>query len=150
MKKTKIIAVICLSLFSMFAVAMLAGCENNDENKKYDVTIKIKNNYGSEWIFTPDINELTYEFEYTGEEMYFGVDSYNLPDHPDWGDKWFGLTGEGPNVFSSVRQYCPPGGVYASFDGPVKEIGLYHMCFMADSTSNLWNFRSVHFYVNVI
>ena len=27
----------------------------------------------------------TYEFEYTGEEMYFWVDSYNLPDHPRWG-----------------------------------------------------------------
>lgn len=139
-----------LSCVLVFCIGLcFAGCGNKEE-KKYDVTIKVKNNFGNEWIFTPDINELTYEFEYTGEEMYFGVDSYNLPDHPDWGDKWFGLTGEGPNVFSSVRQYCPPGGVYASFDGPVKEIGLYHMCFMADSTSNLWNFRSVHFYINVI
>ncbi len=150
MNKVKKYLLCGLSCVFVFCIGLcFAGCANKKE-KKYDVTIKVKNNFGSEWIFTPDIDELTYEFEYTGEEMYFGVDSYNLPDHPDWGDKWFGLTGEGPNVFSSVRQYCPSGGVYASFDGPVKEIGLYHMCFMADSTSNLWNFRSVHFYVTVL
>lgn len=150
MSKIKRFFICCLGCALIICVGLCSfGCANKKE-KKYDVTIKVKNNFGNEWIFTPDIQELTYEFEYTGEEMYFGVDSYSLPDHPDWGDKWFGLTSSGPNAFSSVRQYCPPGGVYASFDGPVKEIGLYHMCFMADSTSNLWNFRSVHFYVTVL
>jgi hypothetical protein len=130
-------------------ILCLAGC-TQVKDKKYDVTIKVKNNYGSEWIFTPDIKELSYEFAYTGEDMTFYIDSYKLADHPDWGDKWCGLTGEGANVFKQTMQYCPPNGLNKSYSGPVKEIGEYHICFEALKTSNLWNYRSVDFYITVV
>ena len=80
----KIIKQICCvaaTAILMFCMCFsFVGCD--DKEKKYDVSIKIVNNYGSTWIFTPDIDELRYEFEYTGEEMRFWVDSYNLPKHP--------------------------------------------------------------------
>lgn len=141
-------SVLCgLSCILIFCIGLcFAGCKD----KKYDVTIKVKNNYGSEWIFTPDIQELYYEFEYTGEDMTFYIDSYNLADHPDWGEKWFSLTGEGANVFRQRMQYCPPDGLNKSYNGPVKEIGEYHIAFEASSTSNLWNYRSAHLYINII
>lgn len=149
MTKIKKILLCGISCILIFCLGLcLAGCKNKD--KKYDVTIKVKNNYGEEWIFTPDIQELYYEFEYTGKDMTFYIDSYNLPDHPEWGDEWFGLTGEGPNVFKKTMSYCPLGGINKSYKGSVKEIGEYHICYEALESSNLWNYRSVHFYIKVI
>ena len=150
MSKIKRFFICCLGCALIICVGLCSfGCANKKE-KKYDVTIKVKNNFGSEWIFTPDIQELTYEFEYTGEEMRFWVDSYNLPDHPDWGDKWFGLTGSGPNAFKKTMAYCSPNGLNKGFDGPVKEIGEYFICFEAMGTSNLWNYRAVYLNITVL
>ena len=133
-----------LSCVLVFCIGLyFAGCGNKEE-KKYDVTIKVKNNFGNEWIFTPDINELTYEFEYTGEEMRFGVDSYNLPDHPDWGDKWFGLTGEGPNVFKVGSYLYGDGEKWTTTVNRVLERGNYCICIEAMGTSDLWNYRAVY------
>lgn len=37
------------------AFAFCAGCAGEE---KYDVAIKVVNNYGDKWIFTPDVDEL--------------------------------------------------------------------------------------------
>lgn len=136
------IATVLVNLF--FCV----GCaEAAEEDKKYDVAIKVANNYGQEWIFTPDIDELHYEFEYTGEEMTFGVESYNLPDHPEWGDQWIRASGEGANVFDLRLAYADlEGNTGVDF---VLEKGLYCLSVQASSTSDLWNFRSVDLYITV-
>jgi hypothetical protein len=125
-----------------------AGCARM-KDIKYDLTIKVKNNYDSEWIFTPDIQELYYEFEYTGEDMTFYIDSYKLADHPDWGDKWCGLTGEGANVFDFGIIYGD-GDKWLYEVEKINERGSYSISVIANATSNLWNFRSVRLYVNVI
>lgn len=144
-KKVIVLIVSCILALSF----CLIGCGKDEKDKKYDVTIKIKNNFNSEWIFTPDVSELTYEFKYTGNEMYFHVDSYNLPKHPRWGDKWFEPDTSGANVFHKSMLYCPPGGKNEESRGPIKERGEYIIRFEADSTSNIWNMRVVRLYITI-
>ena len=148
----KIIKQICCvaaTAILMFCMCFsFVGCD--DKEKKYDVSIKIANNYGSTWIFTPDIDELRYEFKYTGEEMRFWIDSWNLPDHPRWKYEWFAPNTSGANVFHKSMLYCPPGGKNEESKGAVKERGEYIITIEADSTSNIWNVRFVDLYINVI
>ena len=144
-KKVIVLIVSCILALSF----CLIGCGKDEKDKKYDVTIKIKNNFNSEWIFTPDISELTYEFKYTGNEMYFHVDSYNLPQHPRWGDKWFEPSGEGADVFDSSY-----GKVNQRYDEEdpicICEKGEYFFYVRASNTSDLWNARTVRLYITVI
>ena len=127
----------------------LTGCGDNKKSEKYDVTIKITNNFGSEWVFTPDVSELTYEFEYTGEEMYFYVDSYNLSEHPRWSEKWFSPSGEGADVFDSSY-----GKVNQRYDEEdpicICEKGEYYFYVRASDTSDLWNARTVRLYITAM
>ena len=138
----------CLSA-AVFALAFSAFTGCSDAEQKYDVSIKVVNNYGQEWIFTPDIDELYYEFEYTGEEMTFGVESYNLPDHPEWGDTWIRASGEGANVFEGNYLFTDVNGNQSN-TRIVKERGQYVISYSASPTSDLWNYRSVSLYVTVI
>ena len=103
MKKAKrVVPVLVVAILSCFC---LLGCnlvkKQSDENKRYDVTIRIANNFGQTWEFPPNVSELRYEFEYTGEEMRFYVDAYKLSDHPRWSEYWFEPKGEGADVFDS-------------------------------------------------
>ena len=89
MKIKKALTAIALCFVLVFA-SMLCGCgttdNKTDEHQKYNVTIQLVNNFGNEWVFTPDIEEMSATFDYTGEEMRIWVDKYNLPDHPEWKD----------------------------------------------------------------
>ena len=67
MKVKKSVAVITAFLLTVIAMLSFAGCKQEDPT--YDVAIKVSNNYGMEWVFEPGVDELYYEFEYTGEEM---------------------------------------------------------------------------------
>lgn len=147
----KILKNFMIPIVSCFLVLCfcLTGCGGNKKSEKYDVTIKIKNNFGSEWVFTPDVSELTYEFEYTGEEMYFYVDSYNLSEHPRWSEKWFSPSGEGADVFDSSY-----GKVNQRYDEEdpicICEKGEYYFYVRASDTSDLWNARTVRLYITVM
>lgn len=141
-KKSLLCALSCLLLFCIGLC--FVGCRN----RKYDVTIKIKNNFGQEWIFTPDIKELTYEFKYTGRDMTFYIDSFRLAEHPDWGNKWFEPSGEGANVFDMGILYGDGEQWLYEVDN-ICERGSYSISIIADSTSDLWNYRSVRLYIIV-
>ena len=148
-KLIKQIGCVAATAILMFCICFsFVGCD--DKEKKYDVSIKIANNYGSTWVFTPDIDVLRYEFEYTGEEMRFWVDSYNLPKHPRWSKEWFTPPQSGGDGFYKSTLYCPPSGKNEVFRGPIKERGEYCITVDADSSSGLWNFREIYLYVTVI
>lgn len=137
-----------MMIYCVFSLCFcLVGCGKN--NEKYDVTIKVTNNFGEEWIFTPDVSEQTYEFEYTGEEMYFYVDSYNLSEHPRWSEKWFAPSKEGQDIFDSSY-----GKVNQRYDeeDPISicEKGQYFFYVRASTTSDLWKERTVRLYITVI
>ena len=129
---------------------LFTGCKKeSDENKKYDVSIKVKNNFDSEWIFEPGVDKLYYTFEYTGKEMRFWIDSWNLPKHPRWSNKWFEPNTSGANVFQA--SYGKVGQMYYEEDPKfICEKGEYYYCVYAESTSTLWNSRTVWLYITVI
>ncbi len=124
---------------SLMCLSLFVGCAN----RKYDVTMKIRNNLGDEWVFTPDIERLSCEYEYTGEEMTFYLASYNLAKHPRWGREWFAPSGDGANVFTDGYLFTAPDGTQ-SHPKFVLEKGKYVYSCTARGTSDLWNFRVIY------
>ena len=144
----KKVTVMLLNLLIVLSAIMgIAACgEKEDKPEKYDVAIKVANNYGQEWIFTPDIDELYYEFEYTGEEMTFGVDAYYVYGAPQAGDRWLNCAGASVNYFFGNYWYKSPEGEYSD-TRIIKEKGEYSIKYRTRNSS--WNNRSVILYISV-
>ena len=144
----KKVTVMLLNLLIVLSAIMgfVACGEKEDEPEKYDVAIKVANNYGEEWIFTPDIDELYYEFEYTGEEMTFGVDAYYVYGAPQAGDRWLNCAGASVNYFFGNYWYKSPEGEYSD-TRIIKEKGEYSIKYRTRNSS--WNNRSVILYISV-
>ncbi|HIZ64241.1 MAG TPA: hypothetical protein H9670_06705 [Firmicutes bacterium] len=102
MKKRLAAAVITAAFLTVTGLLSFAGCKQKDP--KYDVAIKVSNNFGMEWVFEPGVDELYYEFEYTGEEMTFGIDEYYVYGAPHGGDRWLDNDGASLNWFHGT--YC--------------------------------------------
>ena len=148
MKKMTIMA---CALSAMLSMAVFAACsKQNEEQKKYDVAIRVACSDRTSYKFPVGEDERHITIRYDGQERTYWVDSYNLPDHPRYSDDWFAPSGEGANVFGKTMSYCPPGGLNKAYSGPVKEIGEYCIVIEADSTSDLWNFRSVYLFISVV
>ncbi len=150
MKIKKILCLLTVLSVAFCSCFLFTGCKKeSDENKKYDVSIKVKNNFDSEWIFEPGVEKLYYTFEYTGKEMRFWIDSWNLPKHPRWSNEWFKPNTSGANVFQA--DYGKIGQMYYEEDPKfICERGEYYYRIYADSTSDLWNSRTVFLYITVI
>ena len=143
----KVIVTLVSIMMMLIAVMGLAACGGKDDKpEKYDVAIKVANNYGKEWIFTPDIDELYYEFEYTGEEMTFGIDAYYVYDAPQAGDRWLNCAGASENYFFGSYWYKSPEGEYGD-TRIIMEKGEYSIQYITQNSS--WNNRSVILYITV-
>ena len=142
---------VTLILCVMFCMLLPAcgGKSGESEETKYDVAIRVKCSDGTIYDFPVGEDEKHITIPYDGVERTFGVYSYNLPDHPRWGNEWFSPSGEGANVFQMTMIYSPPGGSYQSYSGSLKEKGEYCITIEADATSNLWKFRAVYFYITI-
>lgn len=143
------ISKLCLSwvIVVLLVGALLGSVGCTEKDKKYDVAIKVANNYGQEWVFTPDIDELYYEFEYTGEEMTFGVDAYYVYGAPQAGDRWLNCAGVSENYFGghSPLFTSPTGEQYNT--EIIKEKGRYSISF--DTSNSSWNYRKIRLFVTV-
>ena len=150
MYRKKILCLLTVLSVAFCSCFLFTGCKKeSDENKKYDVSIKVKNNFDSEWIFEPGVDKLYYTFEYTGKEMRFWIDSWNLPKHPRWSNEWFKPNTSGANVFPA--DYGKIGQMYYEEDPKfICERGEYYYRVYADSTSDLWNSRRVFLFITVI
>ena len=144
----KKITVLLLSAAMILAAVMgFAACgEKDDKPEKYDVAIKVANNYGQEWVFTPDIDELYYEFEYTGEEMAVGVDAYYVYGDPQVGDRWLDCAGVAINYFSGSWGYKNLEGKNESVHS-VLERGDY--CYTIYTRQTSWNNRTIRLFITV-
>ena len=142
-KKT-VVAVVGAFLLTVIALLGFAGCKQEDP--KYDVAIKVSNNYGMEWVFEPGMDELYYEFEYTGEEMTFGIDDYYVYGDPHGGDRWLDCAGAAENFFWGSYWYRSPEGETSS-PRIIKERGEYSIQYGTQNSS--WNARSIILYVTV-
>ena len=145
MKVKKTVSVVTAFLLTVIALLSFAGCKQEDP--KYDVAIKVANNYGMEWVFEPGVDELYYEFEYTGEDMTFGVDEYYIYDAPHGGDRWLDCAGAAINDFGGSYLYRSLEGEYSN-TRIIKERGEYSIAYGTKNSS--WNYRSVRLYITVI
>ena len=132
-------------LLTVTTLLSFAGCKQ--EELKYDVAIKVSNNYDMEWVFEPGVDELSYEFEYTGEEMTFGIDEYYVYGAPHGGDRWLDCAGAAENYFHSRLGYKNLEGTTPQMDSVVEK-GDYCYTVHADGNSS-WNHRSVRLYITV-
>lgn len=146
--KNKLCLTICLLLLLTAGLGMIAGCDQGE--KKYDVAIRIGCSDGSVYEFPVGTDEKHIEIPYDGVERSYYVRAYNLPEHPRWSKEWFSPSGEGANVFSKTMVYTDLDEKSIAGVRPVKEKGSYCICFEADATSSLWNFRYVYLNVSVI
>ena len=70
-----------------------------------DVSIRVSDNYGNQWFFPPDVDELSFEMEYTGEKRTFGVSGWKIERHHKYGRYWFDPSGEGSRTFQISLAY---------------------------------------------
>lgn len=136
-------------LYVLTAVLMsfsLFGCSDSEskEDEKYDVAIRIGCSDRNIYEFSVGENEKHVTIPYDGMERTYWVDSYNLPDHPRYGDDWFSPSGEGANVFE-MSIVGDTGEVEY-----IRDKGSYCVNTYADSTSTLWNFRHVWLFVDIV
>ena len=143
--KKAVASLITALLLTVITLLSFAGCKKEDP--KYDVAIKVANNYGMEWVFEPGVDELYYEFEYTGEDMTFGIDEYYVYGAPHGGDRWLDCAGSAINYFHSRLGYKSLEGTTPQMDS-VAEKGDYCYTVHADGNSS-WNHRSVRLYITV-
>ena len=144
MKKRLVAAVITAAFLTVVGLLSFVGCKQKDP--KYDVAIKVSNNYGMEWVFEPGVDELYYEFEYTGEEMTFGIDEYYVYGAPHGGDRWFDCAGVAISCFKGSYWYRSPEGETSS-PKIIKERGEYSIHYTTNNSS--WNCRSIRLNITV-
>lgn len=145
MKVKKTVSVVTAFLLTVIALLSFAGCKQEDP--KYDVAIKVANNYCMEWVFEPGVDELYYEFEYTGEDMTFGVDAYYVYGDPHIGDRWLDYSAGALGRFSASWGYINPEGKNENVNSVLKK-GNYSYSIYTRYSS--WNYRSVRLYITVI
>ncbi len=134
----------------LFCGTFTACGKQQDKETKYNVAIRVGCSDGTYVTFPVGTDEEHITLQYDGIERTYWVVSYNLPDHPRYGDDWFKPSSEGANVFGKTMTYCAPGGLNQSYKGPIKEKGEYCISIYADSTSNLWYFRSIYLFITII
>ncbi len=152
MSKVKRIISIGFTFILMLCMSIcFVGCKDkeDEENKKYDVSIRIACEDGGMWTFPPDVEELHIERAYDGKEHRYYIHSYQLVDHPRWGDEWFTPKGEGANVFGFYLLYTDLDGTQNTELTHIREKGEYIITVNAQSTSDLWNFRELYLYITV-
>ena len=144
----RLFAIIVAALAFAGGALFASSCAEDDTEKTYDVAIRVGCTDGKTYEFPVDTDELHVTIPYDGIERTFGIVSFNLPAHPEWGDIWLDPPGEGANVFSIKCLFTDEEGNQSHPDG-VREKGSYIFTIIANSTSNLWNFRSCKLYITV-
>ena len=152
MKRVKTIFCVFLAILcTLAAFAALAGCKGDG---KYDVSIKVVNTNGNEFIFTPDVDEISRTFNYTGEDVWYYVESYQMPDHPKYGDIWLDPPQQGYDYISMHGVYEAPDGSTVDITAPALRCtnarGEYGFnIYIADSSVS-WHGRVMNLYITIV
>ena len=140
-----------------FAVVMLCLCMGIAAcggKTKYEVSIKVVNTLGDEFIFTPDVDELSATYEYTGEDVGYYVDCYQMPEHPKYGDIWLEPMQQGYDYISMHGVYEAPDGSTVDITAPALRCtnarGEYGFnIYIADSSAS-WYGRVMNLYITIV
>lgn len=74
----KKICAVVMSAVLLLGALSFAGCTKKENRHGYDTNIVVQSSRGDEWTFTPETEELTAEYEYTGEKIEFRVAKYQF------------------------------------------------------------------------
>ena len=134
------------TIFCVFLAILCTG--------KYDVSIKVVNTNGDEFIFTPDVDEISRTFNYTGEDVWYYVESYQMPDHPKYGDIWLDPPQQGYDYISMHGVYEAPDGSTVDITAPALRCtnarGEYGFnIYIADSSVS-WHGRVMNLYITIV
>lgn len=155
-KKLKVV-LMCVMLACSATLAAGCATDTSDENKKYDVAIKVACKiFENEFLvgypmheveFAPNESEKTIEINWTGASLYFYVTEYKLVGHPNQGE-WVAAE-SGPSCFHVGKSlYCDLEGNNQEEKKFVKEKGkyLYNITvYGSPETANpspSWDYRS--------
>ena len=139
-----------------FAVVMMCLCMGIvacGGETKYEVSIKVVNTLGDEFIFTPDVDEISRTFKYTGEDVWYYVDSYQMPDHPKYGDIWLEPMQQGYDYISMYGLYTAADGSTTSLTVEnrfTKERGEYVFNVYIPDSSVSWYRRNIFLYITIV
>ena len=139
-----------------FAVVMMCLCMGVvacGGKTKYEVSIKVVNTLGDEFIFTPDVDEISRTFKYTGEDVWYYVDSYQMPDHPKHGDIWLEPMQQGYDYISMYGLYTASDGSTTSLTVEnrfTKERGEYVFNVYIPDSSVSWYGRNIFLYITIV
>ena len=151
---TKLVKSLFASLVALACLTLCLFISACGGDKKYEVSIKVVNTAGDEFIFTPDVDEISRTFEYTGEDVWYYVDSYQMPDHPKYGDIWLEPMQQG---YDFISMY----GLYTAADGSTTEItapalrctnakGRYAFNVYIPDSSVSWYGRNMCLYITIV
>ena len=132
----------------LFCGTFTACGKQQDKETKYNVAIRVGCSDGTYVTFPVGTDEEHITLQYDGIERTYWVVSYNLPDHPRYGDDWFKPSSEGANVLELSILYGNEENWLYEVDSVYKQ-GRYSIAILADSTSDLWYYRSCRLYITV-
>lgn len=147
MKKRRYLLLFTIVAIVIIGIAAFAGCQKeNEDDSSLDVTVMVSNSLGDKWIFTPDIEELSVEYAYTGQEIAFKIAKFRIMDMKGqtsgliWGDSL--VSGQGFNW--TCVCYDLLDGTYHFPEGDVaKERGKYVYEFYGSGGFRYRSFRLV-------
>lgn len=104
------------------------------------------------FIFTPDVNEISATYEYTGEDVGYYVESYNMPDHPKYGDIWLEPLQQGYDYISMFGLYTAPDGSTTDITANrvTNKIGRYAFNVYIGNDSESWYGRNMCLYITIV
>ena len=146
----KIFSVILCAIAALCLCFAFAACGGET---KYDVSIKVVNTLGDEFIFTPDVDEISATYQYTGEDVWYYVDAYNMPDHPKYGDIWLEPMQQGYDYIYMFGLYTAPDGSTTSLTAEnrcTKDRGEYVFNVYISDASVSWYRRNIYLYVTIV
>ena len=155
MTKLKKCLTILLGVIMLFSITcFFVGCDKTDDGEtKCDVMAKVVATRGGtqigEWIFTPDIDELTAEFEYTGERIFVNVTQLQTIGHKHYDGKWLTHDNNGAIKFKRDTLYSDPSGKQDVSITQLVERGKYIITFRTVTDSGIVKYRRYRLTVTI-
>ena len=148
MKKFR--TVLCMLLVALCA-CIAGGCSDSCMGiDTYDVEMRVSNTLGENFYFYLGVDEIERTYEYTGEEIGFGLTGWRMPEHPKYNKVWLAPESHGPNVFISIWAFKDSNDETHTDIRTVKDRGLYVITYLTDTTSDMWFYRSVILRITVV
>lgn len=146
MKKLLSLILIIVTLLLLCTGCKQQGNDEEPEDKKYDVSIKIVIEGVGEYIFTPDVDEMTVTIPYDGISRKVYIAGYQFPDHPEknYRESWFMPKFEGSDSFFRFLNFKDLNGDQRDLNKhEIKDRGEYTFFCDAGSRSKRLNYRGV-------